>query len=85
MTDETTQPDFSAAFDKMAERIRHNKDATFGGACVIIPPTGGASIEVLMLDSASDLAQFYSTIATRLQIALDQLKDQEATRRAFGR
>lgn len=78
-------PDFSSAFDKMAERIRHNKDAAFGGACVIIPPTGGAPLEVLILDSTSDLAQFYSTIATRLQIALETLKEQNAAASAFGR
>lgn len=84
MSDETQLPTNSERFRKMAERIDHNKDAGFGGACVFIPPQGmGEPIEILILDSASEAAQFYSTVATRLQITLDKMQNQTA--QAFGR
>ena len=86
MNDETQLPTNADRFRKMAERIDHNNDAGFGGACVFIPPQGmGDPIEVLILDNAGDPAQFYSTVATRLQIALDKLQGQNQAAQAFGR
>jgi len=72
-------------FDAMSERIKHNELAPFGGACVIVPPeNGGEPIELLMLDASADPAQFWSTIATRLQIVLKNLEDSRRTGQAFG-
>ena len=86
MSDETQLPSNAERFRKMAERIDHNKDAGFGGACVFIPPQGmGDPIEVLILDNAGDPAQFYSTVATRLQIALDKMRDQNQMGQSFSR
>jgi len=86
MNDEAQIPSNADRFRKMAERIDHNADAGFGGACVFIPPSGmGDAIEVLILDSANDPAQFYSTVATRLQIALDKLTNQAQVAGVYGR
>jgi hypothetical protein len=86
MSDELQAPSNADPFRKMADRIEHNKDAGFGGACVIIPPGGvGEPIEVLLLDNAADPAQFYSTVATRIQITLEKVQAQNAQNVAFGR
>lgn len=70
------------SFTTMAVRIEHNANSTFGGACVIIPPEGGGdAIELLLLDASADPAQFWSTIATRIQVVLTKLDDQK---RAYG-
>jgi hypothetical protein len=86
MNDETQLPSNSERFRKMAERIDHNKDAGFGGACVFVPPQGmGEPIEILILDTGSEVAQFYSTVATRLQIALDKMQNQNQVAGVYGR
>lgn len=65
----------SARYRLMADRLDHNSDAQFGGCAVIIPPqNGGDPIELLMLDAKGDPAQFWSTIMTRIQITLEDLK-----------
>lgn len=60
---------------KMADRIVHNAEtSTFGGAVVIIPPDqGGDPIEILILDSQGDSAQFWGTVTHRVKAAIDQL------------
>lgn len=86
MNDEPQVPSNSEAFRRMADRIDHNKESGFGGACVFVPPAGaGTPIEVLILDSQADIAQFYTTVATRLEIALNQIKEQNVQSQAFGR
>jgi len=86
MNDETQPPSNADYFRKMADRIDHNKDAGFGGACVFIPPQGmGEPIEILILDTGSEAAQFYSTVATRLQIALEKLQSQNQMAGTYGR
>lgn len=73
-------------FTKMAERVAHNTDSTFGGACVIVFPTTAnfqlEPIELLILDSKGEPAQFLATLRTRL----DMLKDEIAAkdRQGFG-
>ena len=69
------QHDVSVRYRLMADRLDHNAEAPFGGSCVIYPPSGGGDpIELLMLDSKGDPAQFWSTISTRIQIVLEDLK-----------
>ena len=86
MNDETQLPSNSEPFRKMADRIEHNLESGFGGACVIIPPTGaGEPIEILMLDNSADLAQFFSTVATRVQRAVDEASNNAALATGFGR
>ncbi len=86
MQDENQPVSNADRFRRMAERIDHNKDAGFGGACVIIPPSGaGEPIEILMLDNSADLAQFFSTVATRVQRAVDEASNNSALAAGFGR
>ena len=72
-------------FTRMADRIKHNADATFGGACVIVPPGDGKPIELLLLDATGDEAQFYATIMTRLQMAVSEIEARKRQGLAFGR
>ena len=75
----------SKPFTDMAARIDHNEGSTFGGACVIVPPKdAGKQIEVLMLDSEGDAAQFWSTISSRITIILEDLREQTQRARAMG-
>lgn len=76
--------DNSEPFSKMAERVKHNVDSKFGGAVVIIPPSGDP-IELLMLDAAGDQAQFWSTILTRIQVVMQNLQEKERVAGVFGR
>ena len=80
------QPKNEAAerFRAMAASLDHNAAATFGGAVVIVPPTGDP-IEILMLDNKADLAQFWSTIKTRIDIKLAEIDEQQRNQQAFGR
>lgn len=69
-------PSRSAPFTEMARALEHNKGQGFGGAVVIIPPDGGGeSIELLLLDSRGDPAQFWATVKTRIDIRLSELDD----------
>jgi hypothetical protein len=78
--------DNSEPFTKMADRVKHNADTKFGGAVVIVPPTGTAdAIELLMLDAQGDQAQFWSTILTRIQVLMQGLEAKDRIARGFGR
>lgn len=72
-------------FMTMAQRITHNLDASFGGACVLVPPNGGTPIELLMLDAHGDEGQFWATIITRIQMAMQAAEQKNAQTRVFGR
>lgn len=74
-------------FRRMAARIEHNAQETFGGAVVIVPPVGGGdAIEFLVLGSKPDLAQFYSTVQTKITLALSEIQEkQQNLASAFGR
>lgn len=67
---EPRSPDPASSFAAMAARITQNASQPFGGAVVIIPPGTGQTIELLMLDPNSDLAIFWTTIRTKIDIAL---------------
>jgi hypothetical protein len=72
-------------FEDMAKRLRHNAGtSTFGGACVIVPPGGVDSIEILILDSQGNLAQFFSTIQSRIQVALTDLQEKQRIAQGLG-
>lgn len=75
----------SKPFHEMARAIEHNAGQGFGGAVVIVPPQGGGEpIELLMLDSKGDVAQFFSTIQTRIQLLLQDLQDKSRISGGFG-
>ncbi|MFZ3215648.1 MAG: hypothetical protein WA192_06275 [Candidatus Acidiferrales bacterium] len=86
MSDETQPVSNADRFRLMADRIELNKDSGFGGACVIIPPSGaGDPIEILLLDHSADIAQFYSTVSTRIQRVVGEIEQQNQIATGFGR
>ena len=74
MSDAPEEPSRAIPLLAMAERIERNKDAPFGGAFVIIPP-GGTPQDMLILDNSGNAAIFWSTLQTRVQIALSELDE----------
>lgn len=69
---EFTLEEVANRFEEMAAAIRLNKDVQrFGGAYVIVAPTGEAT-DMLMLNSMRDAPQFWSTLKTTAQIAADE-------------
>lgn len=75
---ESKEKQLADAFRKMADRIEHNAGSEFGGACLIVPPfNGGDPIEFLLLGPKPDLAQFYSTIQTRIQMVLQEIQEKQ--------
>jgi hypothetical protein len=72
--------DVSDRFTRMAEAVRHNADAGFGGCFVICPPQdGGDALETLILDNRQDAAQFWILLQAKCQqqiTALDESRRQ---------
>ncbi len=71
-------------FADMAIRIAHNASQSFGGAVVIVPPAGAEPIEILMLDPHADLAMFWGTIRTKIDIALANAEAEKRRQSGFG-
>ena len=69
-------------FRAMADRIDRNP-SEFGGACVIIPPGGGEGIEFLLIDAKGDVAQFYGAVTTKVQVVMEEMKDQQRRMQPF--
>ncbi len=78
------RPDLKLAerFRAMADRIERNP-SEFGGACVVIPPGGGEGIEFLLIDAKGDVAQFFGAILTKVQVVMEEMKDQQRRLQPF--
>jgi len=72
--------DRAQLFENMAAQVRLNKDATFGGAFLMVPPGGAEPFSSLMLNQEQP-AIFWSAIQTLSKVALDEL---ERTQRQGG-
>ena len=85
MSDQPALPPSDAdRFARMAERIEHNKDSTFGGAFVIIVPGGLVEpMEALILDGKGDAAQFLMLLQGKITNLMEDLKARE--RAQYGR
>lgn len=81
---ERPKHDFAKPFSDMAKAIEHNVRQGFGGAAVIVAPTGGGEIEILLLDPKGDVAQFYSTIQSRITLLLQKIDEQQRLVGGFG-
>lgn len=78
MNDVPERPTDAQRFSRMAQRLEHNLDSTFGGAFVIVPPSGaGEPMEALILDSAGDPAQFLMLLQAKIAHALKEIEDRE--------
>ena len=75
-------------FSNMSERIKHMSASPaaggFGGAVVIVPPGSADPIEILMLDPHADLAMFWGTIRTKIDIALANAEAEKRRQAGFG-
>lgn len=67
----------------MADRLELNGSGSFGGCFVILPPKGGEPIKTLILDSNQDLAQYWSILKTKAEMALMGL-DEMARNQGYG-
>lgn len=82
---EGQKPDVATILRRMADHLDRNKDASFGGCAVIVPPSTNETIEVLILDSSGDAAQFLSTILTRIQNIQVDMAVVAKRQQTFGR
>lgn len=61
----------------MADRIERNDPEDFAGCMVIVPPEtndgyGGDAVEILLIDPARDIANFWSTVTAKVRIENDK-------------
>lgn len=83
----------SDRFRRMADQIDHNATGSFAGAYVIVPPAlmdeGAVAlfppIEVLVLDTSQSPVQFLQMLSSKVAIALEHVKAQEARAAGYGR
>lgn len=78
------RPKFADLFRKMADAIERNEGADFGGAVVVVPPSG-SPVEILILNSQRDAAQFWGTLDATVKAALADLEDQSRNLQAYRR
>lgn len=74
----------SELFRAMADQIDRNEQSQFGGACVIVPPVGDP-VQVLILNSQRDAAQFWGMLDATVKLALATLDDQARIQQGYGR
>ena len=73
------------AFTRMADAIVLNKQASFGGAVVIIPPEGGGEpVDILLLTKQSPVA-FWALLKATVDAALNELDAAARQNRPYGR
>lgn len=82
---ESQKLDVATILRRMADHLDRNKDADFGGCAVVVPPGTNETIEVLILDSKGDTAQFLATVATRITSIQVDIQAQIKRQAAFGR
>jgi hypothetical protein len=66
-------------FRMMASRIERNADEEFGGAVLIVPPSGAAAIEILLIDPRRDAASFWGAVQGKVAVAVAELQEQQNT------
>jgi hypothetical protein len=77
--------ELSKPFVDMAALIDLNNTDNYGGSFVIMPPGEDAKPSVmLILDNSGDAATFWGSVMTRVQIALEELKQAEDKSGGFG-
>lgn len=53
----------------MAERIERNAPEEFAGALLVVPPGADEPIAILLVNPKQDLAAFWATVASTIQVA----------------
>lgn len=76
ITDTPEPKDHAAPFRRVADKVETNRDNGFAGAFVIVPPDGEPQ-DLLLLDGNASPIIFWSTLKTRVDIALAELEQNE--------
>lgn len=74
----------SDPFYEMSRRVEAVAPSEFAGAVVIVPPTGDV-IAFMMTDPNPSLAQFWSGLEGRVQVAANAAQDAEKQQQAWRR
>lgn len=69
----------------MADRIERNDPAEFGGALLLVPPDGGDPVELLLIQPTRDLALFWSTVNSLVQIKAREFEEKARANDPFRR
>jgi hypothetical protein len=72
-------------FEAMAARIRSNTPKDFAGALLVVPPGGEEPIELLMIDPKQDLAHFWATIHSKVQVSAQEFQQRHQNPDPFRR
>ncbi len=78
-------PDPADHFDEMASRIRRNAPAEFSGALLVVPPGGEEPISILLVNPKRDLAAFWATVASTIQVAAAEFQERARNNDPFQR
>lgn len=70
-------------FRAMADKIERNANDVFGGAVVVVPPAGGDSLHILVLDSQQDPSMFWGNLKAKCDIAIASLANLARNQQAF--
>lgn len=60
-------------FEEMANQLRLNKDAKFGGAFLVVPPADGEPFSSLMLNQ-DEASIFWGAVKTLAEVAMQSLE-----------
>ena len=77
------ETDVSILLRRMADRIERNDPAEFAGLIVLVAPPDGNSgdmqtVELLLIDPRQDLANYWSTVKSKTEIAMDEFRSNQA-------
>ncbi len=80
MDEPTGVVDLAKPFQEMAERITKNRSESFGGAFVIVPPTGaGEPMQAVTFNTGTDPAAFWMLLQAQINVTLENLKANQAS------
>ena len=86
MSDEPEKPDpveeRAKLFEDMARQVRLNKDAKFGGAFLVVPPSDGEPFSSLMLNQ-EEPSIFWGAVKTLAEVAMAALDPRNQGRQGF--
>ncbi len=83
MSDYTGFP--QSHFRAMAERIEKNDLDEFSGALLVVPPGGEEPISILLVNPKRDLAAFWATVASTIQVAAAEFQERARNNDPFQR
>ena len=71
-------------FREMAAAIERNPEEAFGGACLIISPSGQA-VSVVILDGSKEEGQFWGLVQSRCQMAVAEVQSKQQQANIYNR